>query len=41
MSAQMIDVITETLRTRYINHEISADEFAAHMEDIALVSRKR
>lgn len=41
MSAQQISEFSEILRHRYINHEISAEEYASLSEDIAIVSRKR
>lgn len=40
MSQAMLDVCTAELRRRYVNHEISADEFASLAEDIQLASRR-
>lgn len=36
MSAQMLAIVIKSLREMYIAHEISADEYAARMEDARL-----
>lgn len=40
MSREMLSMMAETLRTRYLNHEIGADEYASLSEDIKLAERR-
>jgi hypothetical protein len=39
LTKETLAVFSDTLRDRYVNHEITADEFASLSEDIKLASR--